>query len=75
MSSSEPSFEELRTQLIRGEIDADTFQDELGGLGLDADKETLWARWAAQGLFDEPIDQDGFLSLRGGIPEEVDGDG
>jgi len=75
MSTSQPSFEELRAQLRRGEIDRATFARQVQQLDEDRALDALWARWAEQGLFDDPVAQDGFTSIRKGVVREVDGDG
>lgn len=75
MSAGEDTFEEIRTAFVRGRIDSAELRDRLRALDEDTDREELWARWAEQGLFDDPIDQEGYVSFEGGQRREVDPDG
>jgi hypothetical protein len=75
MSVSDDDIAELRRRFRDGDIGADELIAALQELDQDTDRDELWARWASQGLFDEAIEQEGYTSLRGGIPEQVDGDG
>lgn len=75
MSAEEPTVTELRDRLNRGEIDTDEFLDQLQGLTTETEREELWATWASQGLFDGPIEQDGYTSFKNGRVREVTEDG
>jgi len=65
MSAGDSDIERLRSRLLAGEIDVDTFKAELAGLETDTEKDELWAEWASQGLFDSPLEQDGYTSRAG----------
>jgi len=75
MSSSPTDKDELIQRFIDGELTVTELQDKLGGLGADTDREELWARWSEQGLFDDPISRDGWVSRENGGYEEVRDDG
>jgi len=75
MSGTEPSPDELFDRFRAGEFDVSELVDRLEALEADTDREELWARWAEQGLFNGPIEQDGYTSFDGKSPREVDGDG
>jgi hypothetical protein len=66
---------EVRAAFTRGEIPVDGLRDALDSTDEDSQKDELWVRWAEQGLFDDPIEQEGFLAFPNGVPTEVDGDG
>jgi hypothetical protein len=75
MSAEEPTVTDLRDRLNRGEIDVDEFLSQLQGLTTETEREELWATWASQGLFDGPIEQEGFTSFKNGRARQVDDDG
>lgn len=70
MSASEPTFDELRRMFTRGEIDADELRERLTDLPETTDRDELWARWSEQGVFDEPIEDEGWTSFKNGQPRE-----
>lgn len=51
--------------------DPDELDDILGTVS-DEELESLLSEWAAQGLLNEAIEQEGFLSFGGAIPEHID---
>jgi len=69
MADSDDSIAELRRQFLEGEIDGSELRDRLTELPQDTQRDELWARWSEQGLFDEPLDQDGWTSWKNGQPE------
>jgi hypothetical protein len=75
MVDGERSLEDLRRLLLSGEIDRDEFLEAVNESDETAGRDDLWARWASQGLMDDPIRQRGYLSLKGGVPRQVEGDG
>jgi len=75
MSASDPTVTELRGMLLRGDITADELVDRLTDIEDTPPRDQLWARWADQGLFDDPITQEGFTSFKGNRVQEVDTDG
>jgi hypothetical protein len=75
MSSSPTDKDELIQRFINGELTVTELQDKLGGIGADTNREELWARWSEQGLFDDPISRDEWVSRRNGGYREVRDDG
>jgi hypothetical protein len=75
MSTTEQTVADLREQFLNGEIGPDELRERLRDLDEETDREELWARWASQGLFDDPIAQEGYLSLADGDPEYITDDG
>lgn len=75
MSASNSDIQRLKSQLLAGEIDVETFKAELSALETDTEKDELWAEWAAQGLFDSPLEQDGYTSRAGKGFRQVETDG
>lgn len=75
MSAGETERRELIRRFLDDEIDVDELQDQLDALGPDVDRDELWARWAEQGLFDGPIEQDEWVSRRNGQYRVVRDDG
>lgn len=75
MSVSGETLESLRDRFLAGEIDRDEFLDRVSDVDTTEGRDELWARWAEQGLFDGPIEQDGYTSFAGNRVEEVDRDG
>lgn len=64
------SIAELRRQFVEGEISSEELRDRLTELPQDTEKDELWVRWSGQGLFDQPIDRDGWTSFKNGQPEQ-----
>lgn len=75
MSANEQTVADLRERFVNGEIDPDELREQLRALDQETDREELWARWAEQGLFDDPIGQEGYLSFAGGDPKIITDDG
>lgn len=75
MSQSETTVDDLKQQFLRGDLDADELRQRLRELDTETDRDELWTRWAGQGVFDAPIDQEGYTSFKGARVREVDGDG
>jgi len=73
MSASEVA--EIRRLLSEGEIDAQEVRERFAELNEETDRDELWAKFAGQGLYDEPIRQDGYVSTRGNLRQKVDEDG
>jgi len=66
---------EIRRLLSAGEITAEEARDRLASLDEQTDRDELWAKFAGQGLYDEPIRQDGYVSTRGNLRQKVKEDG
>jgi len=66
---------EIRRLLSEGEITAEEARDRLASLDEQTDRDGLWAKFAGQGLYDEPIRQDGYVSTRGNLRQKVKEDG
>jgi len=66
---------EIRRLLSEGEITAGEARDRLASLDGQTDRDELWSKFAGQGLYDDPIRQDGFTSKRGNRVETVGDDG
>lgn len=75
MSTAGDDLSELRQAFLRGDLTADELREQVADLGPGADREQLWLRWADQGLFEEPVTQEGFTSLAGNRRRHVDVDG
>jgi hypothetical protein len=75
MSASTDTVADLRDAFLAGEIDREEFLDRVGRVAPEEDRDGLWATWAAQGLFDEPIEQEGWTSFAGNRVREVFPDG
>lgn len=70
---------DTRADLIRrfrdGEISSVELQDRLESEADVDDLDALWARWSGQGLFDEPVRQEGYTSVTQTLIEEIRDDG
>lgn len=75
MAQDFDSVADVRAAFARGELDPQELEDALASTDEETDRDELWARWASQGLFDEPVEQEGYTSFKSGIPREVEGDG
>jgi len=75
MSATELTLDALKARLLTGDLDPDEFRDIVTSRDDLDDRLALWVRFADQGTFEDAIEQSGFTSFEGGIPEEVDIDG
>jgi len=75
MSAESEDAQDILDRFLSGEIDADEFQDRIRELGPDTDRDALWARWAEQGLFDEPVERDEWVSRKNGQYRVIRDDG
>jgi len=72
MSAEKPTVADLRRQFNAGEIDADELRERLTELPEQTDRDELFVRWSEQGVLDQPIEQEGWTSFKGGRPRERD---
>jgi len=75
MSGSDRTFADLRAAFISGEITQEEFEAELEASTDVDDRDSLWAKYARDGLYADAIKQTGYVSFAGGSPERVDTDG
>jgi len=75
MSSGPTPVDQLLRQYRAGELSTPELEAELDRNPDVSDRDALWARWTAQGLFDQPIEQTGWTRLRRSLTEEVQDDG
>jgi hypothetical protein len=72
---SADAIREIRRLLKEREIDAAEARDRLSDLSADTSKDELWTQFAEQGLYDEAIRQDGYVSFRGNTVQRRGEDG
>lgn len=75
MSASDDTRTRLIAAYRAGEIDSVELQDRLESEADVDDLDSLWARWSGQGLFDRPVEQEGYTSVTQTITEEIRDDG
>ena len=75
MSASDIDPRDAIERFLADEISITELQDILRDSTTAGDRDAMWARWAEQGLFDEPIDRDEWVSRKNGEFRTVRTDG